>query len=466
MRRTLSGIDVNRSSGILPARYNEKFIFPDLDNPHSKTLDFTGEEFVAIGPAGTGKTDACIMKAHKMACMYPGSQGVFLRSTKESVKTTIIPSYYNILGYNPMYDVRYVQGFGGTRPDFFRYRNGSEIKVLGMQNPKELDSTQWDWIYVNQLEDLEQPEFEILTARCRGENVPYNLVFGCANPSYPEHWINPDNPDRRSSLDYITTLHIHNPRYYLNGEETPHGKRYMARLKRMKGLRFKRYYLGLWVAAEGVVFESYDREKHVSKKQWRKGDFGSGWKWFRSIDFGATNPKCCQLWAMKEDRSKYRLVQEIYQTKLESQEFYHKIIEMSDKWTDRVEWTTADHDGEANLILEGMEKTHRKGLVLRKVKKNQRLLARIELQKEYYEDDKFEYNLNTLSHPPDERLIEENKPTNTVQELPRYAYREERKGNLQDEFPVPINDHGIDAQGYFVDEENNYVELPDMFIEF
>ena len=457
--RTLSHINVNRSRGNLqPARYSDKFIFPemeDISNPHHVTLSFTGAEFVSIGPAGTGKTEAMVMKVHKNACLYSNSRGAFVRKTKESVKDTIIPTYYHVLGYNPMFPGGYVQGFGGTRPDFFRYPNGSEIRVLGMMNPKDFDSTQWDQIYVNQAEDLLESEWEILTARCRGENMPYNPVMGCVNPSYPESWLNPDNPDRRKGVDYVLTSHIHNPRYFRDGEFTDAGKRYMKRLQRLKGLRYKRYYEGKWVAAEGVVFEGYDFEKHISKKQWRKGDFGSGWEWYCSIDFGATHPKVSQLWAVKE-RKEYRLVQEIYKTKLPATDFYFHIFKLIESWTKAVNWTTADHDGEANLILEDMEKTHQKGLKLRKAKKRDRLLPRIELQKEYYEFDKIIYNKNTLFHEPDEFLLEDNKPTSTPQEIPRYAYPENRTGTLRDEYPVDGDDHGIDAQGYFLDEENGY----------
>ena len=92
---------------------------------------------------------------------------------------------------------------------------------------------------------------------------------------------------------------------------------------------------------------------------------------------------------------------------------------------------------------------------LRKVKKHERLLGRIELQKQYYADDKIMYNKNTLWHDKDESLIEKGKPWATPMEIGRYAYPEENK-RIQKDVPIKENDHGIDTQGYVVDEENDY----------
>ena len=130
---------------------------------------------------------------------------------------------------------------------------------------------------------------------------------------------------------------------------------------------------------------------------------------------------------------------------------------MTGEWIDpsSVLWTTADHDGEATLVMEDKEKTERKGLGLRKVKKNDRLLGRIELQKQYYADDKIMYNKNTLWHDKDTTLIEKGAPWATPMEIARYSYPD-KSGGKRDDVPVKKHDHGVDSQGYFLDEENKY----------
>ena len=459
--RDLRSIKMERgiTAAKLPPRYNADFVFPDKSSPYYQALNFAGGEMMVGGGAGTAKTHHCVMKAHKLACMYPGSVGVFVRKVKESIKRTIIPTYYDVLGYNPMTNPGFVKGFGNTQPTEFHYGNGSLIFPVGLNDPKQLDSLQTDWFYVNQAEELDESDWEILRIRNRGMKMDFRIVFGDCNPSYPEHFLCPyeDNENRRKEVVYIPTQHTDNPALFWQDDWTKLGVEYVQNtLQSLTGLNYDRYFLHKWVFGEGAVFESFDRKKHISPKQWRKGDFGSEWKWYRGIDYGSTAPKVCQLWAVK-DRQEYKLVSEIYKTKLEAGDFYDMLMAMTTDWVDlsKPKWTSADHDGEATLVLQKKEAAEKKGLKLRKVKKHERLLGRIELQKQYYADDKIMYNKNTLWHDKDESLIEKGKPWATPMEIGRYAYPEENK-RIQKDVPIKENDHGIDTQGYVVDEENDY----------
>ena len=263
--------------------------------------------------------------------------------------------------------------------------------------------------------------------------MDFRILFGDLNPSYPEHFLCPydDNDNRRKEVEYVPTQHTDNPVLFWQGDWTQLGIEYVQNtLESLTGLNYDRYCLGKFVFGEGAVFEGFDRKKHISPVQWRKDDFGSDWEWYRSIDYGSTAPKVCQLWAVK-DREKYRLVSEIYKTQLHAGHFYDWIMQMTADWVDldKVDWTTADHDGEATLVLDEKEATEKKGLALRKVKKHARKLGRIELQKQYYADDKIMYNKNTLWHERDDSLIEAGNPYATPMEIARYSYPENTTGN-------------------------------------
>ena len=395
--------------------------------------------------------------------MYPGSVGVFVRKVKESIKRTVIPTYYDVLRYNPQTAPGFVKGYGNTQPTEFHYQNGSMIFLVGLNDPKQLDSLQTDWFYVNQADELDESDWEILKVRNRGMKMDFRTVFGDCNPSYPEHFLCPyeDNDNRRKEVVSVPTQHTDNPVLFNRGEWTALGTEYVQNtLQSLTGLNYDRYYLGNWVFGEGAVFKAYDRKRHISPVQWRKDDFGSGWEWYRGIDYGSTAPKVCQLWAVK-DRKEYRLVSEIYKTQLEAGDFYDMLMAMTADWVDlsKPKWTAADHDGEATLVLEKKESAEQKGLKLRKVKKHDRLLGRIELQKQYYVDDKITYNKNALWHDRDESLIEDGAPWATPMEISRYSYPESKRGSQRNDVPVKEHDHGIDAQGYFLDEENGYSNL-------
>ena len=133
--RDLRSIKMERgiTAAKLPPRYNPNFVFPDKSSPYYQALNFAGGEMMVGGGAGTAKTHHCVMKAHKLACMYPGSVGVFVRKVKESIKRTIIPTYYDVLGYNPQTNPGFVRGYGNTQPTEFHYRQRQSYFPRGFE---------------------------------------------------------------------------------------------------------------------------------------------------------------------------------------------------------------------------------------------------------------------------------------------------------------------------------------------
>ena len=189
--RPLSEISMQRgiTQGKRPPRYNPEFIFPGPDSPYYPVLKYRGErnrvgEMMIGGPAGTGKTHIGVMYGYKLACNYPGSVGVFVRKVKESIKRTIVPTFQEVLGYDPMErrEENFVLGFGGIHPQKYVCRNGSEIYMLGLADPKQFDSLQVDWMFINQAEETDEEEWQILTARTRGRRMPFRVVYGDCNP--------------------------------------------------------------------------------------------------------------------------------------------------------------------------------------------------------------------------------------------------------------------------------------------
>src|SRR5258708_2156502 len=96
----------------------------------------------------------------------------------------------------------------------------------------------------------------------------------------------------------------------------PPGFRYtnssiVGSLTGLTGVRRSRFFAGLWVAAEGTVYEdAYDRALNVVKpfpipKEWPR---------YLSIDFGFTNPFVCGWWA-RDDDGRLFCYREIYMTK-------------------------------------------------------------------------------------------------------------------------------------------------------
>jgi hypothetical protein len=72
---------------------------------------------------------------------------------------------------------------------------------------------------------------------------------------------------------------------------------YLETLQALTGVRYQRLYLGKWVAAEGIVYEEWDRKLHMLDRF----EIPRNWPRYWAIDFGFTNPFVWQAWATDPD---------------------------------------------------------------------------------------------------------------------------------------------------------------------
>lgn len=228
---------------------------------------YKGHEVVLSGPFETGKTFAILHKLHALCCKYAGAQALMVRDTYESLRTSAAVTYEGkILPVPVDAPDSPVRKYGGERPEFFLYYNGSRIVLGGLDKPDKFLSSEWDYIYVNQVEEIPLDPWEKLTARATGRagHVPYAQVMGDCNPSYPLHWILQRRD--KGDLKFLEQFHRDNPVLYApeTGALTAQGKQTMAVLERMTGVRRERGLLNLWVAAEGVVFDNFSYTENVT----------------------------------------------------------------------------------------------------------------------------------------------------------------------------------------------------------
>ncbi len=115
--------------------------------------------------------------------------------------------------------------------------------------------------------------FQMLLSRL---SEPGARFFGTFNPDNPRHWLKRDWLDRGADL---------NLRYWhFQIDDNPFlDPDFVASLKReYTGVWYQRYILGLWVAAEGAIWDTFDAERHVVDalpplvRTWWACDYGTG----------------------------------------------------------------------------------------------------------------------------------------------------------------------------------------------
>lgn len=393
-------------------------------------------EWILSGPAETGKTFAGLWRLDSMLRDHPGAQCTLIRKVLADVHGSCLQTYMNILGLRRFHKVK-VRRFGGARPDWFDYDNGSRLWIAGMDRPGRALSSERDGVYVNQAEELSLDAWETLTTRTTGRagHVPFPMLFGDCNPGAHNHWIR-----RRDRLRLLPSFHTDNPRLYRrDGTLTNEGVRSMANLEALTGLRRDRYLLGLWKSAEGVVYE-FDPDLHVLPAGFM---VPPGWLRFRSIDFGYTNPFVCQWWAVDPD-GRMVLYREIYMSQRIVADHAKQIVRLSAG--EKVEATVADHD------LEDRETLHRAGVYTIPALKDittgiqavqDRLAKQGDGRPRLYVVDRCRVEV-------DSEMLARGLPTSTEEEFPTYVWPKGADGKPLKEEPVGVNDHGMDATRYAV----------------
>lgn len=400
---------------------------------------YRGPEAILAGPYETGKTMAALHKLHLLLCKYPKSQGLMVRKTYQSLVSSAVVTYEKkvlpVPSDNPQ---SAVSKFGGEKPEFYDYPNGSRLVLGGMDNPDKFLSAEYDFIYVNQAEELLLDDWEKLTGRATGRagNAPYSQIMGDCNPSVPQHWIL-----GRPRLKVFYSRHEDNPTLFdqATGTITAQGTKTLEALDALTGVRYKRGRLGQWVAAEGQVYEDFDLSIHLIDRF----DIPAEWRRIRAIDFGFTNPFCCAWYALDHDGRMY-LYREIYRTGELVEDLAAQIVELSKG--ERISATVADHDAEDRATLE----KHGVPTVAAKKAISPGLQAVASRLRKAGDGKPRLFILRDALNSPDKSLQNAHKPTCTLDEFPVYVWPVAKDGKPIKEVPVDANNHGMDQLRYAV----------------
>lgn len=237
-------------------------------------------QVIVAGPSETGKTMACCVKMHLTCLKYPKAQGAMVRKSYASITGTCGRTFERVIqGWN-------VRTFGGAYPSRYIYPNGSSIWIGGMDNPDKVLSSERDFVYVNQAEELTVKDWEMLSTRTtgRGAVVPNPQLMGDCNPSGSKHWIRQKAAD--GTLTLLNTTHKDNPTLFDKaGNILPQGEKSLGVLKTLSGVRRKRLLDGIWATAEGAVYDMFDPSIHVKVRSRNEMK-----RFFLAMDDGFTNP--------------------------------------------------------------------------------------------------------------------------------------------------------------------------------
>lgn len=141
--------------------------------------------------------------------------------------------------------------------------------------------------YVDEITLVPEDYFTMLLSRLSESGAK---LFGSTNPDSPSHWLKKKYLDRADELSIYTDTFIIDDNTFLDPE-------YIAAIKsEYTGVFYKRFILGMWVIAEGLVYQ-FDAERHCTSDIPPRGEY------YLSIDYGTMNPFSCGLWCVNGDKA-------------------------------------------------------------------------------------------------------------------------------------------------------------------
>jgi hypothetical protein len=219
-------------------------------------------EVLCVGAAGTGKTFGILLLLHLLSLRRGGLRILLCRKTRESLTESVLVTLeQEVL---PLTGHAYLaEGVKRRVRQSYRYPNGTEWIVGGLDRPSKVLSTSFDLVFANEAIELDMDAWETLQSRIGRPDRSHRLngLIGDTNPGDPSHWLKA-RCDDGTCLEWTST-HRDNPALHTGRDWTEKGLAYRTRLRRLTGTRRKRLFEGLWAAGEGVWFSTFG-DAHVS----------------------------------------------------------------------------------------------------------------------------------------------------------------------------------------------------------
>lgn len=420
-------------------------------------------ELLIVGAAGTGKSFLALYKIHLMCLMngacpkdcaiehehkLTGMRALMVRKTHKSLTSTGLVTFREQVAADAIAQgLLKWYGGSGEKPAQYIYSNGSAIVVGGMDNADKIMSAEYDLIFCQEATDFTLDDWEKCNSRLRNGRVSFQQLLADCNPQQPSHWLKKRCDDGLTKM--LISRHEDNPRYFdSQGNPTPQGADYMRRLDNLTGVRRERLRFGRWAAAEGMIYEDWRPDVHLSDRKILPMDWPRYW----GIDFGYTNPFVWQMWAIDPDGRMY-LEKEIYRTKRLVEDHVKDILAVVTRKSDgawkypKPQAIITDHDAEDRATFErhiGMGTTAANKNVSEGI---QAMQARLRLAGDGLPRM---FLCRDALVERDEELKQAGRPTWMGEEFEGYIWEPSPDGKPVKDKPLKDNDHSLDTARYVV----------------
>lgn len=253
-----------------------------------KVWESVDREMLVCGAAGTGKSRCILEFLFFVAEQFPKCRILMCRATRKSMTDSTLVTFEEKVVPPDHYILKSTDVKRENRHSYV-FANGSEIVLLGLDEPTRLLSSEYDIIYVPEATEIERTAWETAKSRLRNNKIvlptgkPVHRMIADCNPADPSHWLY--QRCLMGTCVLVTTTHEDNPMLYDEEAQdwTVAGLDYLATLDELTGVEKERLRYGRWIRNPGAIFETFDASVHVLPPDYEVKD---SWPVWIGLDFG------------------------------------------------------------------------------------------------------------------------------------------------------------------------------------
>jgi PBSX family phage terminase large subunit len=232
-----------------------------------------------VGAVRSGKTYSSILKLIDIIKNGPPGSGMIIGVNRDTIQRNVLLELYKFLGFPP-------PSTKTTETKLY----GRNIYFVGAHDEgavRRIQGSTLAFAYVDEATCIPSPFWRMLLSRL---SITGSQLLATCNPEGPAHWLKKEFIDRAHELDLA---HWH---FTLDDNPSLDPKYKEDLKKEYTGMWYKRYILGEWAVAHGLVYDGFDHDNIYEHPKEPPNYYVVG------IDYGTTNATAAVLCAISPNR--------------------------------------------------------------------------------------------------------------------------------------------------------------------
>ena len=232
-----------------------------------------------VGAVRSGKTYSSILKLIDIIKNGPEGNGMIIGVNRDTIQRNVLLELYKFLGFSP-------PSTKTTETKLY----GRNIYFVGAHDEgavRRIQGSTLAFAYVDEATCIPAPFWRMLLSRL---SITGSQLLATCNPEGPSHWLKKEFIDRETELDL-------NHWHFTLDDNPSLDSIYKENLKKeYTGMWYKRYILGEWAVAHGLIYDSFDQDNIY------ENSLSSPNYYIIGIDYGTSNATAAVLCAISPNQ--------------------------------------------------------------------------------------------------------------------------------------------------------------------